>query len=137
MLTANPLPVVHVCNNVPDAVHEIPALLRGEPIHPASGLGSNTTLNSDSKPRVPRAVICGKGFSDDEVATLWRCVGGDALPWLLPDDAQMTWTRMAKTAATAGTALPGIIAERVDRCMKAHGLVPGKEGDVGGGVWGF
>lgn len=56
---------------------------------------------------------------------------------MVPDDAKMTWMRIAKVTATAGTALPGIVAQRVESCMKEHGLVPGKEEKFEAGVWGF
>lgn len=65
------------------------------------------------------------------------CEGADKVPWLVPDDAKMTLMRIAKVAATAGTALPGIVAQRVEACMREHGLVPGKEEKFEGGVWGF
>ncbi|KAK5009946.1 hypothetical protein LTR39_004824 [Cryomyces antarcticus] len=127
--------VVHVCHDTSSARREIPALLAGESIQPSSGLGSNA--NSDSKHRAPRAIIVGKGFSEDEVETMRGYEGADKVPWLVPDDAKMTWSRIGKVAVTAGTALPGIVADRVDACMKEHGLVPGNESDVKGGVWGF
>lgn len=82
-------------------------------------------------------MIVGKGFSDEEMDTLRTCQDADKVPWLLPDDSKMTWMRVARTAVTAGTALPDIVAERIDVCMKEHGLVPGNEARVEGGVWGF
>lgn len=126
--------VVHVCHSLEAAISEIPPLLRGEPIRPGSKLGSNM---DSGKIAVPKAIVVGKGFSDEEMETLRDKVPAGSVPWLLPDDGKMTWTRIGKAAGTGGIALPGIIADRVVECLEEHGLVPGSDVKTDGGVWGF
>ena len=53
-------PVVHVCQNNESALHELPALLRGENVKPSSGVGSN--LDS-SAPKPPKALFVGGGWT--------------------------------------------------------------------------
>lgn len=125
---------MHVCHSLDAGLREIPALLRGEAITPESELGSNA--NSD-KPTIPKAIVVGKGFSEDEMDELRKIEGADKVAWLLPDDEKMTWTRIAKAAGTGGAMLPGIIAERARECLKEHGVVPGSDKSVSGQVWGF
>ena len=87
------------------------------------------------------AVVCGKGFSEEEIEELRGIQDAQKVPWLLPADEAMTWTRIAKVVGTAGTALPGIVAERVVACMEKNGML--KDGGVEGGsgregqVWWF
>lgn len=45
------------------------------------------------------------------------------VPWLLPDDKEMTWTRIATVAVSAGTALPGIVADRVIACLEKNDML--------------
>lgn len=126
--------VVHVCHSLEAGLREIPALMRGEEIKPESEMGSNATPGQHA---FPKAVVVGKGFSDEEVEKLRTGEGAQSIPWLVPDDQKMTWGRIAMAAGTAGTALPGIIADRVIQCMKEHELVPGSDKKVEAGVWGF
>ena len=89
---------------------------------------------------MPRAIVVGKGFSAAELETMRaECEreGLRGVPWLVPDESKMTWGKMAKAVGTGGVALPGIIAERVRVCLSEHGMVPGKEVEVEGAVWGF
>lgn len=85
----------------------------------------------------PKAIVVGKGFSDEEMKTLRESIPAGSVPWLLPDDSKMTWTRIGKAAGTAGMALPGIIAERVIECLEIHGVVPGSDVKTEGGIWDF
>lgn len=85
----------------------------------------------------PKAIVVGKGFSEEEMDKLRELVPAGNVPWLLPDDSKMTWTRIGKAAGTAGLALPGIIAQRVIECMEEHGVVPGSDVKTEGGVWDF
>lgn len=102
-------------------------LLRATPTHPSSNLGSNAS-RSERDRRIPQAIIVGKGFSDEEVQEMRNIEGlAGKVPWLLPDTGKFTWTMMAKAMATAGTALPVVIAERAANCLKENGLAPGKE----------
>lgn len=57
--------------------------------------------------------------------------------WLVPDDDKFSTMDKAKAVLSAGTMLPGLIAERVRRALREGGLVPGREEGVEGGLWGF
>jgi len=126
--------VVHICHSLAAGLREIPQVLRGVPVSSESDIGSNV---ESGKSTIPEAVIVGKGFSEEEVNELRNAEGVQNVPWLIPDDKKMTWTRIGKAAATGGVALPGIIAERVISCMREHGLVPGHHESVQPGLWGF
>lgn len=126
--------MVHVCHSLEAGKREIPALLRGDTVTSESELGSNVT---SGKHVIPKAIVVGKGFSEDEIDDLRKSEGVQSVPWLVPDDKNMTWTRIGKAAATGGVALPGIIAQRVSDCMKEHGMVPGSDDKVEPGLWGF
>lgn len=124
--------IVHVIHTVEAGLRELPVLLRGDRVEqPETQIACKHVR--------PQAIVVGKGYSDEEVEQLRRGVEGSGkVPWLLADDAKMTWTRIAKVAVTAGTALPVVVAQRVIDCMQEHGIVPGKEWKVEDGtVWGF
>jgi len=57
--------------------------------------------------------------------------------WLVPDDNKFSTMDKMKAIGTGGVMLPGLIAERVRRCLREGGLVQGKEDTVEGGLWGF
>lgn len=57
--------------------------------------------------------------------------------WLTPDDGKFSAGMKLKAVVSAGSKLPGIIADRVKDCLREGGVVRGKEQDVEGGVWGF
>lgn len=69
-----PLKVVHVCHDLPSSKREINALLRGEPVTPESGLGTNAEKGVATV--VPKGIVIGKGFSEEEIGELRSsCVG--------------------------------------------------------------
>lgn len=135
--------VIHACHTLPAAESEIPSLLLSRPVAPASDETFLTNTTSKAT-RVPKAIVIGKGFSDDEVEQLMRSVRkavpgdvGDKVVWLTPDDAKFSFAQKAKALASAGTLLPRVISDRVKVCLKEGGLVKGKEDSVQGGHWGF
>jgi hypothetical protein len=83
----------------------------------------------------------GKGFSSEEVAALQKACAAESKEqktvWLVPDDAKFSTIDKVKAIGTGGVMLPGLIAERVRRALHEGGIVPGKEGSVEGGEWGF
>lgn len=84
-------------------------------------------------------MVIGKGFSQEEIDEI--IAAGDAVAkgkvaWLTPDDEKFSAYMKAKALVSVGTLLPGVIAERVETCLKERGVVKGVE-SVEGGVWGF
>ncbi|KAF2122168.1 hypothetical protein BDV96DRAFT_594090 [Lophiotrema nucula] len=137
--------VVHVCHSLEAFKTEIPALVnRTSPPKPSSGMGSNNDQAAHDY-QVPKAIVVGKGFSEDEIKEMQsiESLKGKVV-WLLPDTGKFTWGMIGKAVVTGGTALPGVIAERAKKCLESNGMVAGKErdgDDVGGGeeskVWYF
>ncbi|KAL1311842.1 hypothetical protein AAFC00_001917 [Neodothiora populina] len=129
--------VIHACHTLETALLEIPALLRGESITPASDLSTVSATNTVS---IPKAVVIGKGFSSDEMHEIIRAGDADAkgrVAWLLPDDDKFTAYMKAKALLSVGTLLPTVIADRVKICLGEHGLRAGSDDVKGGGVWEF
>lgn len=88
--------------------------------------------------------MLGKGFSNAEVASLHKTVSaqepqGNKTVWLVPDDDKFSLGMKVKAMASAGTLLPGMIAERVKASLRDEvGLVKGKDLEkVEGGMFGF
>ncbi|KAH0340778.1 hypothetical protein KCU81_g6693, partial [Aureobasidium melanogenum] len=114
--------VVHTCHDLPTAKSSLPSLL-------SSSTG-------------PVAVVIGKGFYESEmqeiIETCKREKGAEKTVWLLPDDDKFTAFMKVKAVASAGTMLPGLIAERAAAALKENGVVGGAslEG-VKSGVHGF
>ncbi|GAB7339671.1 hypothetical protein MBLNU457_6252t1 [Dothideomycetes sp. NU457] len=129
--------ITHVCHDLPSALNELPALFRGEVVHPSSDL--SVKPSSDSKQPLPRAVVIGKGFSEDEMKEIVRAGQateyGKGVAWMLPDDDKFTAYMKAKAIVTAGTGLPAVIADRAVQALKENGVVEGQ--DFKGGVYGF
>ncbi|KAJ9622759.1 hypothetical protein H2203_006410 [Taxawa tesnikishii (nom. ined.)] len=132
--------VIHVCHDLQTAKSEIPALLRGQPVpNPSSHLSK---LPNKDNPIVPKAVVIGKGFSEEEmddiIATGRREEKeGSGVLWLKPDDEKITMAMKAKMVLSAGTMIAPMVADRVRQTLKERGVVPGAEGKVEGGVVGF
>jgi hypothetical protein len=112
--------VVHVCNDLESAKSTLPSLLTAK----------------DG----PVAVVIGKGFYENEMSEIIKhCQGkGAKTVWLLPDDDKFSAYMKLKAVATAGTMLPGMIAERASAALKENGVVGGGGLDaVKSGVHGF
>ena len=78
----SPRKVVHVCHDLPSGKREIPALLRGEVVTPQSGMGTNAEEGVATV--VPRGIVIGKGFSEEEVQELREaCKGERKVAWLV------------------------------------------------------
>lgn len=106
-------------------------------MHPSSDL--SVKPSSDSKQPLPRAVVIGKGFSEDEMKEIVKAGQateyGKGVAWMLPDDDKFTTYMKAKAIVTAGTGLPAVIADRAVQALKENGVVEGQ--DFKGGVYGF
>ncbi|RMX89504.1 hypothetical protein D0869_00824 [Hortaea werneckii] len=114
------LKVVHHFQSTAEVHKQLPALLKGEPIKPASGVGTNADNPST---QIPLAMVVGKGFSESELEEMRKLEGADTLPWLYPDPLKS----MASTLS--GPFLLDAIAKRTKACLGAHGVAEGK--DVG------
>ncbi|KAG9519383.1 hypothetical protein KCV07_g4871, partial [Aureobasidium melanogenum] len=114
--------VVHTCNDISSAKSTLPSLL-------TSSTG-------------PVAVVIGKGFYESEMQEIIQHCKGEAASaktvWLLPDDDKFTAFMKVKAVASAGTMLPGMIAERAAEALKENGVVAGGSVEsVKSGVHGF
>ncbi|THZ14602.1 hypothetical protein D6C91_07229 [Aureobasidium pullulans] len=114
--------VVHTCHDLDSAKSTLPSLL-------TSSTG-------------PLAVVIGKGFYESEMQDIIKhCqseAGGTKTVWLLPDDDKFTAYMKVKAVASAGTMLPGMIAERAAAALKENGVVGGGSTEgVKSGVHGF
>ncbi|KAH9840476.1 allantoate permease [Teratosphaeria destructans] len=119
--TENLLPeydIVHHFDSVASARQELPSLLRGEAVKPQSGVGSNFHA---SQPCIPKAIVVGAGFSEDEVGELRKIEGANTLPWLYPDTVRSVGSILT------GPFLLDSIASRVKSCLQANGIVEDQE----------
>ncbi|RMZ79145.1 hypothetical protein DV738_g3512, partial [Chaetothyriales sp. CBS 135597] len=71
--------VIHNVRSVEAAESEIPALLKGEPVQPSSGFGSNYKSSNPVSGSLIKAVIVGGGFTPEEFQTVEKIVN-DARP---------------------------------------------------------
>jgi len=99
--------VVHVCTTQETALSEIPALLKGETVTAASGLGTN----SEGSARADIAlIIIGGGYSNDNVQAIK--VLADAVKPL-----PILWADIGKTSGT-GPPTPETIRNRIVECIE-------------------
>ena len=118
MLISIALLVVHHFQSTPEVFSNLPALMRGERVKPASGVGTN--FKSSGEVKVPKAVFVGGGFSE-----------GQTIPWLAPDPE-----RMGEVMRAGGPwRMMDTIVGRVKKSAKEHGLVEGSEDEVKPGLW--
>ncbi|KAK4952443.1 hypothetical protein LTR10_009249 [Elasticomyces elasticus] len=122
-LSAYTLPVVHHFQSTAAAHKELPPLLRGEAFTPQSDVGTDATSD---KPRIPRAVMVGAGFSRSELAEMQEIEGAQNVPWLYPDPLK------SAASTLSGPFLMTVIAKRVKSCLKSNGVVEGQETDSKG-----
>jgi hypothetical protein len=86
--------------------------------------------------------VIGKGFYESEMQEIIEHCNKEARSaktvWLLPDDDKFSAYMKLKAVASAGTMLPGMIAERAAAALRENGVVGGGslEG-VKSGVHGF
>ncbi|CAD0015654.1 unnamed protein product [Aureobasidium pullulans] len=83
-----------------------------------------------------------EGFYESEMQDIIKhCqseAGSAKTVWLLPDDDKFTAYMKVKAVASAGTMLPGMIAERAAAALKENGVVGGGSTEgVKSGVHGF
>jgi hypothetical protein len=121
LLTQNsPKTVVHHCNDLESAKSTLPSVL-------SSSTG-------------PVAVVIGKGFYESEMQEIIEHCNKETRSaktvWLLPDDDKFSAYMKLKAVASAGTMLPGMIAERAAAALRENGVVGSLEG-VKSGVHGF
>lgn len=111
--------VAHACITTEAAETEIPALLRGETVKPASGYGTN--VNGEGQPRTDISlVIVGGGYQPEELVKIKAA--SDAVkpvPFFAAD--------RAKNPAAPGPPPPEIIKQRI--------LAKVDEVDNGTGTW--
>ncbi|KAK3659464.1 hypothetical protein LTR56_001354 [Elasticomyces elasticus] len=112
-LSAYTLPVVHHFQSTAAAHKELPPLLQGEAFTPQSDVGTDATSD---KPRIPRAIMVGAGFSRSELAEM-----------------QEIEDPLKSAASTlSGPFLMTVIAKRVKSCLRSNGVVEGQETDSKG-----
>jgi hypothetical protein len=114
--------VVHHCNDLESAKSTLPSVL-------SSSTG-------------PVAVVIGKGFYESEMQEIIEHCNKESRSaktvWLLPDDDKFSAYMKLKAVASAGTMLPGMIAERAAAALRENGVVGGGSLDgVKRGVHGF
>ncbi|RMD42195.1 hypothetical protein DV735_g2959, partial [Chaetothyriales sp. CBS 134920] len=68
--------VIHNVRSVQVAESEIPALLKGEPVQPSSGFGSNYKSSNPVSGSQIKAVIVGGGFTPEEFQTIEKIING-------------------------------------------------------------
>lgn len=123
-ISANTESVVHVCHSVESARAEIPALLRGEAIDAASGLGSNAAnARSPDQRRRPVAVIVGGGYTDEEFEMV-RDEDVQGVPWLQADNS-----RIPPGEWPPSPLYPVGAAARIKERLREHGMLGGKTVD--------
>lgn len=129
-LIAETCTVVHHFQSISAARKELPPLLRGEAFTPESDVG--TDAKSD-KPRIPRAIMVGAGFSESELDDMRKIEGAMSVPWLYPDPLK------SAASTLSGPFLMTVIVKRVKACLKSNGVVEGQEknDDSKVGIWSF
>ncbi|KAK3630921.1 hypothetical protein LTR56_017194 [Elasticomyces elasticus] len=115
--------VVHHFQSTTAAHKELPPLLRGEAFTPQSDVGTDATSD---KPRIPRAIMVGAGFSRSELAEMQKIEGAQNVPWLYPDPLK------SAASTLSGPFLMTVIVKRVKSCLKSNGVVEGQETDSKG-----
>jgi len=121
--------VVHHFQSISAARKELPPLLRGEAFTPESDVG--TDAQSD-KPKIPRAIMVGAGFSESELDDMRKIEGAQGVPWLYPDPLK------SAASTLSGPFLMTVIVKRVKSCLKSNGVVEGQENDASKvGIWSF
>ncbi|CZR56578.1 uncharacterized protein PAC_06467 [Phialocephala subalpina] len=122
--------VVHICQSVETAPVEIPALLRGEVVKPASGLESNTS-RSPAEQRVPIAVIVGGAFSAADLEKIMSREGVMKLPWLKADPKLLP----PGAGPPPDPAYPGFAAGAIERLFREHGFSVESTKTEEGALW--
>ncbi|RMZ14843.1 hypothetical protein D0862_01929 [Hortaea werneckii] len=122
--------IVHHFQSTTEVRNQLPALLKGQSIRPASGVGTNADSPST---QVPLAMVVGRGFSESELQEMRTLEEAHTLPWLYPDPLKS----MASTLS--GPFLLDAIAKRTKTCLGAHGVAEGKNvaSEEKGKVWYF
>lgn len=118
--------MVHVCHNAPIAKSELPPLLKGKRIEPASGKGSNTKT---SEPKIPEAIFVGGGFSETELEEMRAVDVLRTVPWMYPS--------AHKRPKTTGPPPIEMIVARAKEAFAEHGFVEGGEDQVEVGLWDY
>ncbi|RMZ80462.1 hypothetical protein DV737_g3039, partial [Chaetothyriales sp. CBS 132003] len=104
--------VIHNVRSIETAETEIPALLRGEPVQPSSGFGSNHKSPTPVSGAQVKAVIIGGGFTPQEAQAIHKLVNdAKPLPIFRADTAR------APPGATGPPPLQ-VVQERLLRAMK-------------------
>jgi hypothetical protein len=116
--------VIHVVRSVDDAKSELPALLKGEKVTPASGFGSNVDNSSPVSGTEVKAVIVGGGYSPEDFDAIKAVVDEvKPLPFVRADTS-----KPRPAGAPPGPPGPAEIRERVTKALAeadAKGWEPG------------
>lgn len=100
------------------AISEIPRVLRGEAVVPASGAGSNTTVPADER-RVPKAVIVGGAFTPEEFEVV-RKADVKSVPWM-----KVELSKVPVDMRPPNPAYPAYAAASAKAVLKEHGVTDG------------
>ncbi|KAK0875995.1 hypothetical protein LTR87_010148 [Friedmanniomyces endolithicus] len=106
--------VVHHFPSTSAAHAELLPLLRGEPFTPHSSVGTDSHTD---KPRIPRAIMVGAGFSESELDEMRKIEGAESIPWQYPDPLK------SAASALSGPFLMMVIVRRVKGCLRANGVL--------------
>ncbi|RMZ88297.1 hypothetical protein DV736_g4483, partial [Chaetothyriales sp. CBS 134916] len=106
--------VLAVFTSVSTATTELPLLLSGHPALPSSGYGS-LSQQSIEPPSMPRAIVVGGGFSDDDYSRIKQAAElslpqallndevtgsgggeGEGITWFRPNPSNRAWTGLPK-----------------------------------------
>jgi hypothetical protein len=115
--------------------------MRGEPVNPLSGIGTN---NDNPSPKMPQVMFVGGGFTDAELAEMLAAPEGKSIPWVSPgQEAREEVRRMGdlmspeQRAKGPGEGVMEVVVRQVKGCLRERGVVEGGEGlkGVGGAMW--
>lgn len=118
--------VVHACTSRETAVSEIPALLKGEAVLAASGLGTNASSSSSPARSDVSLILVGGGYLPDEFPPIRAAVDAvKPMPYFLADTSK---TPPGATGPPPAEVLTKRILESVESEEQKNGdgvLVPG------------
>ncbi|KAF8851380.1 hypothetical protein BDZ45DRAFT_750729 [Acephala macrosclerotiorum] len=109
--------IVHICQSVEAAEAEIPVLLHGENVKPASGLVSSTA-RPPSEQRVPTAIVARGAFSAEDHERNRSHEGVKKVPWLKADLKLLP----PGIGPPPDSAYPGFAAGAIKTLFREHGF---------------
>ena len=85
--------------------------MQGEPIERSVGVGTNV---GSSEPQIPRAVVVGIYFSEDELQKMLQVAEGKGIPWLAPAEDTRDYVRTNGVDCWALNVVPKVKAKLVE-----------------------